>query len=287
MARERLVVAGLFGIPVAVAVLMMAGSAGRPVWAETTQATGFGPIPGLVQPSDTVDLACSEKGIIEEVTVDEGMMVKKGQVVCKLESGVETASVKISQAQAESEIDIQVARYAYELAEIELKRLTEIDRRQAAAPKEIDTARINERYREALVRKAQHDQRIAKAQYARDQKVVERRTLLSPLDGYVSKKNKSPGELLDGINDAVVCQIVRLDPLHVIVPVPANTYGQIKLGDGATLTAEQLPQGRAKAKVVLVDRVVQSDSQTYTVKLELPNPESRIPTGMKVGVTFP
>jgi len=242
---------------------------------------------GLVQPSDVVDLASSEKGIIEEMAVDEGTVVKKGQVVCKLESRVEEASLRISQAQAESEIDIEVAKLRHELAQIEYDRVTKLEQQQAAAIKEIDTARINEKYSAGLVRKAQHDQQVAKFQYVRDQKVLERRTITSPLDGYVAKKNKSVGELVDGVNDAVVCQIVRLDPLHVLVPIPADTYGQIRVGDRATVTAEQLPQGKATAKVILVDRLVQADSQTYTVKLELPNPDGTIPAGIKVEASFP
>jgi RND family efflux transporter MFP subunit len=288
MVRERLLMAGLFGIPVALALVMMAWSTERSVSAQTTHAAApVGPFVGLVMPSDDVDLASNDKGIIQEMTVQEGDTVMKGQVICRLESSVEEASLKISEAQAKTNIDIEAAQLRHELARIEYERVIKMDKEQAAAPKELDTARINEKYADSLVRKAQHDQKVAQFQYARDQKVVERRVIVSTLDGYVARKKKSVGELVDGVNDAVVCQILKMNPLHVLVPVPAATYGKIHLGDAAILVAEQLPGGRAKAKVILVDKVIQADSQTYTIKLELPNPESVIPTGIKADVTFP
>jgi RND family efflux transporter MFP subunit len=288
MSRERLVVIALFGAPVVLAAMMMAWSAVEPASAQTTGATkSLGPFVGLVQPSDEVDLASVERGTIQEITIEEGVMVKKGQVICKLDSTVEEAALKISQTQAESEIDIESAKLRHDLAQIEVTRLADIDKVGAAARKELDTADINEKYSASLVRKAQHDQRVAKFQYARDQKVLQRRTIVSTLDGYVAKKKKSPGELVDGQDDTVVCQIAKLDPLHLVAPVPASTYGQIRLNDRATLAGEQLPQGKATGKVILVDKLVQSDSQTYNIKIELPNPGSVIPSGIKVEVNFP
>jgi HlyD family secretion protein len=288
MSRERVVVVTLFGTPLVLAAVMIAWSAEQPASPQATRSgKALGPFVGLVQPSDKCDLASTDRGTIESITVEDGDMVKKGQVIGRLESSVEAAFLKISQTQAESEIDIESAKLRYELAKIEVERLADIDKIGAAAPKEMDTARINKDYADSLVRKAQHDQQVAKFQYLRDQKVLERRTILSTLDGYVAKKKKSPGESVDGQSDTVVCQIVKLDPLHVLVPVPATTYGQIRLNDRATLTGEQLPQGKATAKVILVDKLVQPDSQTYNLKLELPNPGSVIPSGIKVEVSFP
>ncbi|MBN1342956.1 MAG: efflux RND transporter periplasmic adaptor subunit [Phycisphaerae bacterium] len=285
--RERLVVAGLFGIPMLAAMVTMAWSVGRPVSAQTTQSTERdAPLPGLVQPSDVVDLASFEKGIIEELTVDEGDMVKKGQVVCRLESNVEKASLEVSRVQAESDADVKAADLSYELAKIEFARLQDLQRMDAAGKMEFETARVKEQYAAVQADQTRRDKRVMLLQYGRDQKVLDRRTIKSPLDGYVAKKVKSVGELVDGVDDTVICQVTKLDPLHVLVPAPADTYGTIKTGDTARLESRQLPGGSAQAKVILVDRLVQADSQTFTIKLELPNPGSLIPAGIKVSVSF-
>jgi hypothetical protein len=43
-----------------------------------------------------------------------------------------------------------------------------------------------------------------------------------------------------------------------------------------------LVQGSVKARVTVVDRVVDAASGTFRVRLELPNPGNRIPSGIKV-----
>lgn len=288
MLRERLVMVGLFGLPVFAAATMAAWSVVQPVSAQTTaSAWRLEPMVGLVQPSDTVDLASTEKGIIEQITVEEGDLVTKGQVICQLESSVEKAALDISKVQAESDIHIQVANIGDELAGVKLERVKRLEQKDAAAVMEVIEAEINKKYTGVKINEAVHDKSVVNFQYIRDKKVIERRTVRSTLDGYVARKIKSVGELVDGVDDAVVCQIVKLDPLHVLVPAKASTYGKIKVGDTARLDGEQLPGGSAMAKVFLVGRVVQADSQTYTIKLELPNPGSVIPAGIKVIVTFP
>ncbi len=288
MLRERLVVAGLFGIPMLAASAMITWSVDERASAQTTgSASRVEPLLGFVEPSDIVDLACSEKGIIEALTIEEGVMVKQGQVICRLESSVENAALEISKTQADSEIGVETAKIGHELAEIQLQRVMEIDKRGAAARMELDEARIQEKYTRTQIAKAVHDQSVVKHQYERDRKVIDRRTVRSTLDGYVAQKLKSVGELLDGVDDTVICQIVKLDPLHVRVNAHADTYGKIRVGDLARLDAKQLPGGTASAKVILVDRVVGADSQLYMIKLELPNPDKAIPAGIKVTVTFP
>ncbi len=288
MARERWVVAGLFGIPVLAAMVMVAWSGGERASAQTTASSArLGPLTGWAHPSETVDLASSEKGTIEALTVEEGDRVKKGQVVCRLESSVEQAALRVSEAQAKSDIDVKVAETRHELADIQLKKVRDLEEKQVAAPMEVDEARINEKYARSLIDKAIHDKGVAGFQFARDQKVIDRRTIKSPLDGYVAKRIKSVGELVDGVDDTTICQIVKLDPLHVLVAAPADTYEKIRRGDPARLDAEQLPGGVARAKVILVDRLVEAESQTYTIKLELANPDRTIPAGIKVMVTFP
>jgi RND family efflux transporter MFP subunit len=288
MARERLLVAGLFGIPVLAAAAMVAWSAGQPASAQTTASSArLGPLVGWVRPSETVELASSEKGTIQELAIKEGDMVKKGQVVCRLESSVEQASLEISKVQAESKIDVDVAKIRHELADIQLKKVLDLEEKQFTAPMEVDEAKVNEKYARGLIDKALHDQRVAGFQFARDRKVIDRRTIQSPLNGYVAERIKSVGELVDGVDDTTICRIVKLDPLHVCVVAPAEIYGKIRRGGRATLDGEQLPGGTATAEVILVDRLVQADSQTYTIKLELANAGIAIPAGIKVMVTFP
>ena len=55
----------------------------------------------LLEPSMVVNVGSSVDGVLEQVLVDRGDHVRKGQVVARLQSGVEAASVKVSEARVE------------------------------------------------------------------------------------------------------------------------------------------------------------------------------------------
>ena len=62
--------------------------------------------------------------------------------------------------------------------------------------------------------------------------------------------------------------------------------GTIKVGMQAEVTPEN-PVGQVyKAKVTIVDRVIDAASGTFGVRLELPNPKYRLPAGLKCRVSF-
>lgn len=63
--------------------------------------------------------------------------------------------------------------------------------------------------------------------------------------------------------------------------------GAIKVGMQADITPEN-PVGQVyKAKVTIVDRVIDAASGTFGVRLELPNPKYLLPAGLKCKVSFP
>ena len=54
----------------------------------------------LIEPNAVVRVATRELGVLEEVMVDRGDVVKKGQVLARLESGVEEIQIKLAKARA-------------------------------------------------------------------------------------------------------------------------------------------------------------------------------------------
>jgi multidrug efflux pump subunit AcrA (membrane-fusion protein) len=63
-------------------------------------------------------------------------------------------------------------------------------------------------------------------------------------------------------------------------------YGKVKAGGLANVDAEAPLSGRYQARVAIVDRVVDSASGTFGVRLELPNPKGEIPAGVKCRARF-
>ena len=77
----------------------------------------------------------------------------------------------------------------------------------------------------------------------------------------------------------------QLDPLNVEVLLPASRFGMIKPGMRANVTQEPL-EGSYPAVVKIVDRVVDASSGMFGVRLELPNPDNKLPGGLRCTVSF-
>jgi hypothetical protein len=68
--------------------------------------------------------------------------------------------------------------------------------------------------------------------------------------------------------------------------VPVENFGLIKPGMQAEVLPEVLLKEKLKGEVIAVDRIGDTASNTFGVKLSMPNPENRIPAGLKCVVKF-
>jgi multidrug efflux pump subunit AcrA (membrane-fusion protein) len=95
-----------------------------------------------------------------------------------------------------------------------------------------------------------------------------------------------PGEISE-VGAKPILKLAEISTLHVEVILPTSAYGQIAMGDVATVRPEAPVGGSFPAKVVVVDRVLDSASGTFGVRLELPNENSALPAGARCQVEFP
>lgn len=81
-------------------------------------------------------------------------------------------------------------------------------------------------------------------------------------------------------------KLAQINPLNVEVVMPVEIFGTIHVGMTGEVNLEPLIKGRFRARVTVVDRVVDAASGTFGVRLELPNPDFAIPAGIKCMVTI-
>jgi len=81
--------------------------------------------------------------------------------------------------------------------------------------------------------------------------------------------------------------LAQIDPLNVEVILPVGQLPFIKVGVRAKVIPEAPIGGQYIAEVKIVDRVIDAASGTFGVRLELPNPNNRLPAGLKCKVIFP
>ena len=237
-----------------------------------------------IEPSVVVEMASPIEGVISEVLVDKNDVVKKGDVVARLDASLETATVELRRVQAELTSDVQAQKLALEFSSRALVRVQDLYEKKAASFSELDKLKTEHAIAQQQLQQALDRKRQAELEHKRAQADLQRRTLLSPIDGVVVERLKEPGEHIDF--DPVL-KLAQLNPLRVEVFAPASLYGKVKAGMKASVLPELGIADRSyPAEVVLVDQVIDGPSNTFGIRLSFPNPGNRLPSGLKCRVSF-
>ena len=127
------------------------------------------------------------------------------------------------------------------------------------------------------------NRRLAYLELNRTTAEIALRTLKSPINGVVVERYMHPGEFP---KQERILKLAQIDPLRVEAYAPVALLGKITVGMQAVVKPEDPVKGEFPAKVTVVDRVVDAASGTFGVRLELPNPDLKLPAGLKCTVRF-
>lgn len=235
---------------------------------------------GLIEPHEVVDIGSPTEGIVAAVSVDRSSRVKKGQILVTLESSVERATLEKAEAIAafDGEIGLQQTQLAF------AKRVYDRFKTVAAISiQEKDQAKTEIALTEQRLKKAQESLTLAKLELKKARILLARRAIRSPISGVVVDRYVSPGEY---VSSRPLLRVAQIDPLRVEVIVPAQMFGRIQPGMTATVIPELPAYEAREATVGIVDRVIDSASSTFGVRLELPNNDLQLPSGLRCTVRF-
>ena len=96
----------------------------------------------------------------------------------------------------------------------------------------------------------------------------------------------SAGELVNRAGSGDVVRIAQVPPLKIDVIAPLSLFGQIKVGQAALVSPEDPIGGVHEATVKVVDPLIDAASGTFRIRLELPNEDMSIPSGIRCRVQF-
>jgi len=128
------------------------------------------------------------------------------------------------------------------------------------------------------------NRRLADLELQRTAAEVALRTIKSPINGVVVERYLSPGEFP---KQERILKLAQIDPLRIEAYAPVSLIGKLAVGMDVQVKLEEPIGGTHKAKVTVVDRVVDAASGTFGVRMELPNPDLKLPAGLKCSVKFP
>lgn len=238
---------------------------------------------GVIDPRQMVKVGSPVPGILDVIHVDRGGYVKTGQVIATLQCGVEKASVDLARARSDMEGTIKARKEELEFALRNQRRLRELYEKKAIPQNEWDQVETKRILAEHQLADALENKKVADMELKRAQEVLSRMSIRSPVNGVVVEKYLSPGEYIE---DQAIVRLAQIDPLYVEVFLPVSMLGTIKPGIKGIVKPQAPVAGEYQAKVIVVDRVLDAASETFGVRLELPNPEHKITAGLKCKVIF-
>jgi RND family efflux transporter MFP subunit len=239
----------------------------------------------LLEPRLKIKLATPIAGVLREVTVDRGDIVRKQQVVAQLETSVDEAMLELAKAKAASDATVKAREARLAFLTKKRGRTTGLVAKGAASAAALDEIESDFGVAREELREAEANMRMAQLDVIRAEEVLKQRSIKSPIDGVVAERNLLGGEY--AYDQAPIMTIAQINPLNVEVFVPVALYGTINVGMEAIVLGEMPVGGRHVAKVEVIDPLIDARSGTFGIRLLLPNPENSIPAGLRCKVEFP
>ena len=274
------------GAPVRVAAARESGGGGAAAGA-VLNASGY------VTARRQATVSSKVTGKVVEVLIEEGMEVKQGQVLARLDTLTQSAALALAEAQ------LGQARRSLEENEVRLKQANVTRRRQhqllaqgVATQSDVDGADADADSFAARLALGRQEVVVAQRQLAARRQDLDDTVVRAPFSGVITTKDAQPGEMISplsaggGFTRTGIGTLVDMTSLEIDVDVNESYINRVKGGQHAEAVLDAYPEWRIPATVIAV--VPSADRQKATVKVRLAfdRLDPRILPDMGVKVAF-
>jgi len=206
-------------------------------------------LPTTLEGYDNMKISSSVSGIIDDILVDVGDKVKKGQVLVKMDPTQYTTT-----------------KLSYANLGVEMGRMEALKAAGSISQQIYDQT------------KTQYEQ--LKEQLA----LYEKNTFVrADFAGVISARNFEPGELCAG---QPILQLTQINKLKAYINVQENYFPYLKNGMKLTIVSDIYPGESFPASVEMVYPTIDPSSHTFSVKISIPNASEKLRPGMYVSTSI-
>lgn len=258
-------------------------------------------------PFQEIDIYAKEAGYVQNLLVDYGTHVTKGQLMATLEIPELQAQLQEDQAAIKNATD-QVSRAQHQLKRyqaeanvlhLEYKRLNGVFKTQPGlvAQQEVDDAQGKDMAAASQVdaatanlEAAQSNLLVAQSKLAHDQALYSYSRITAPFSGVVTQRYANLGTLMQaGTNSSTqampLVQLSEDDLFRLVIPVPEDAVRYIRLGDPVDVLVPSLNQS-FPGKVARFSVDVREDTRTMHTEVDIPNPKHVLMPGLYAEATL-
>lgn len=226
---------------------------------------------GEVKSRYETNLAFRIAGKIIERKVEVGSVVKKGQVLARLDAS--DTSLNASAALA----DVRAAEANRALAQ------SEVERQRLLVDKKFISQSSLDKY-EAQLKTADARVNQARAQAATSSNQSRYTALVADRDGVITQIQAEPGQVVAA--GAVVAKLVDTQQIEVLVAVPESRMNDLKVGDAVKIKLWADQQKIYKGQVREIAPAANSATRAFDVRVSILEADDAVKLGMTAGVNF-
>lgn len=223
------------------------------------------PISGSLMPLVQTTVKAKVGGQLQENLVQEGMKVKRGQIIARLDN----AELQARLASLQASVDEAQARMG--LAHKNNSANQALLKQNFISKNAYDTSQSNVELAQANVKSARANAQIARIAVA--DSVVH-----APIDGIVSRRHAQAGEKISP--DQALYSIVDLSLLNLEAQVPASDITRIKIDQTVSFKVDGFSNRSFEGRVSRINPTTEPGSRAIVVHIQVSNPDGSLKGGM-------
>jgi RND family efflux transporter MFP subunit len=232
-------------------------------------------------------------GKVVEINVEEGMAVREGQVLARLDDSAYRAAMGLAEAQVEAarravrENEVRLAE-----AQLTLKRLSDLLKDGIVTQADVDGARANVDSIQARIVLVNQQVAVAEQQVKLQQTDLDNTVIRAPFSGVAISKDAQPGEMVSpvsaggGFTRTGICTIVDMRSLEIEVDVNESYINRVQPDQDVTAVLDAYPDWPIPARVITTVPAADRQKATVLVRIGFRELDPRILPDMGVKVTF-
>jgi RND family efflux transporter MFP subunit len=225
---------------------------------------------GSLRAKQRVDITPKVGGRLVEVLVDRGDRVRAGQIVARMEDDEIRQQVRRAEASTEvARASLAQREAELENREAELERYRNLGRDGVVSSQQIETAETSVAVTRAQMSLAMAQVGQAEAELEELRIRLSQTAVPSPLTGVVGTRHVDPGALVSPSTPILL--VLDVSTMLTVVNVPEREINKIAVGNTARVQVDALPEEEFVGRVARISPILDSQTRTAPVELELEN----------------
>jgi RND family efflux transporter MFP subunit len=232
-------------------------------------------------------------GKVTEVLIEEGMRVKVGDVLARLDDSEARAQLALAEAQLDAaRSQIAAIRTQLTQAERDYTRQQGLAERQIISAQDLDAALAQRDTLRARLASAEEQIKVARESVAVARVQLDNTVIRAPFDGVVVAKAAQPGEIISpmsaggGFTRTGIGTIVDMDSLEIQVDVNEAFINRVKPGQPVEAMLHAYPDWKIPGAVIAIIPTADRSKATVKVRIAINLRDPRIVPDMGVRVAF-